>query len=107
MDSTYTTYEQSKYLLEIGVPANTSDFHYNSFKHLYPNGEKGYDEIAKGFEDCTMPCWTVGRLVEIIEKCSNSKKFYRTLHPDLLGDAIGQIEYSLNGPEPLDFTKMK
>jgi hypothetical protein len=53
----FTTPEQSKRLLEIGVPAWTADCYYK---------ESGKIEVKNTALDILYPsCWSVGRLIEI------------------------------------------
>ena len=67
LQNNFTTPEQSKRLLELGVPADSSDMYY---KHtmfrpfLFSKGVlfSAYSEI----EDI-VPCWSVGRLIDTIK----------------------------------------
>ena len=66
LQTNFTTQEQSKRLLEIGVPADSADCYY------YAVGEKwGWEKPALRDEskplgyNCT-PCWSVGRMIEIL-----------------------------------------
>ena len=63
-----TTSEQSERLVKLGLPTNSADFYYNCFMHLYPVPKEGYDKWVDG-EDGFTPCWSVGRLMEIIDIC--------------------------------------
>lgn len=59
LQSNFTTPEQSKRLLELGVPAWTADCYYTEF---------GKIEIKNTALDTLYPsCWSVGRLMEIYE----------------------------------------
>ena len=66
LQNNFTTPEQSKRLLEIGVPADSADFRYINL------GLGDYSDIPYwGFsDDDDLPCWSVGRLIEIIKICS-------------------------------------
>ena len=56
--SNFTTPEQSKRLLEIGVPTWTADCYYNEY---------GKMEIKNTALDILYtPCWSVGRLIEVL-----------------------------------------
>ena len=104
LQNNFTTPEQSKKLLELGVPADSSDMYYEQYsesvvyvgevgdvpkgktfyidepvlRHINPegtwtckNGERvdlsgKVDELRK----TDIPCWTVGRLIEIFEICT-------------------------------------
>ena len=63
LQNNFTTPEQSKRLLELGVPAWTADCYYK---------ESGKIEIKNTALDEFYPaCWSVGRLIEIMKICSN------------------------------------
>ena len=69
-----TTIEQSKRLLELGVPKNSANHYYGKDGKLhYIDGTIPYSLLlATG---CT-PCWSVGRLIEIFSKCYTGAKCY-------------------------------
>lgn len=58
--------EQSKQLLEIGIPASTADCYYGAIGF-----GNGYDKLpnlcggAQFLGTIDMPCWSTGRLIEI------------------------------------------
>ena len=60
LQSNFTTPEQSKRLLEIGVPADSADMYYTRTNPI----PKVYIEEATRHAYHT-PCWSVGRLIEI------------------------------------------
>ena len=73
----YTTPEQSKRLLLIGLPAKSADMFWNNHigskmyaaplvrsKHTYL-----YKDFFKSNNDFYIPCWSVGRLMEIFDIC--------------------------------------
>ena len=79
LQNDFTTPEQSKRLLELGVPADSANF---ACDCNLISGEKHYSLFA--LEDMTfleykhrwenpctyiIPCWSVGRLIEIIGIC--------------------------------------
>ena len=71
LQNNFTTPEQSKRLLELGVPAWTADCFYS---------ESGKIEIKNTALDILYtPCWSVGRLIEIAEICSKSRYALRGL----------------------------
>lgn len=66
----FTTQEQSKRLLELGVPAGSADCYLTRFgidedweAKLLKNVK--YSEIAINNQEYCLPCWSVGRLLEI------------------------------------------
>jgi len=89
LQNNFTTQEQSKRLLELGVPANSADMYYGLFVEavIYT----GYDDVPKGktfychepsvrhidsngtvceLKRTDIPCWSVGRLIEIFNICN-------------------------------------
>lgn len=96
LQNDFTTPEQSKRLLELGVPANSANMWWEKDETIRINGEwvhgaawskvpspfnwdrennrfYTYSEIKETVEDFTgnetLPCWSVGRLMEIIDIC--------------------------------------
>ncbi len=76
LQNDFTTPEQSKRLLELGVPADSANYAYMCYEtgdmcrvfinHPYTI----YSEDVKRLLDRkTLPCWSVGRLIEIIGIC--------------------------------------
>lgn len=61
----YTTPEQSMRLLELGVPANSADCYYDLFLELGFRCEKDYSYNFFDENYMFIPCWSVGRLIEI------------------------------------------
>ena len=99
-DRQVTTPEQSDFLIKLGLPMESADFHFDWDKntHYATVVTFGYDRFCK-------PCWSAGRLIEIIEICTGSP-FWRTQHPDVLGDAVGQVEHMVK-EMGLDFSKLE
>lgn len=84
LQNNFTTPEQSKRLLELGVPADSADCYYEA---VYG---KNYDKsgccagwrakpivitfsIPDWSNHSECPCWSVGRLMEIIDICALGK----------------------------------
>lgn len=68
LQNNFTTPEQSKRLLELGVPADSADcfIYINSVGQDIGILDFPYSEVEKeGF----CPCWSVGRLIEIYDMC--------------------------------------
>ncbi len=76
----FTTVEQSERLLELGVPAWTADLYFYEEGCINnddePSGIIPYGEVYEDNSKETMfssyvelPCWSVGRLIEIHLKC--------------------------------------
>lgn len=106
----FSTTEQSKRLLELGVPEWTADC-YNTTKHIgkIPEGAT-YKDVwqmsiwrdKNGNHIEMYPCWSVGRLIEIYEICTQ-RKFNRRNQTDNLvylsplEDVLMQIEHNACG----------
>ena len=84
LQNNFTTPEQSKRLLELGVPADSADC------FLLRTHTKGdtfivkvlHDELYSKKDKFTnvleyLPCWSVGRLMEIAHICSDSTLSYK------------------------------
>lgn len=78
LQNSYTTQEQSKRLLELGIPEDSADC------YLLRTHTKGdtfivevlHDELYSKKDKFTnmleyLPCWSVGRLMEIYDICVN------------------------------------
>lgn len=88
LQNNFTTPEQSKRLLELGVPANSADLFYHegarsnlergmflSTLEGYENFDKaviGYRKYLSDKDMKAVPCWSVGRLMEIWDICGNT-----------------------------------
>jgi hypothetical protein len=73
LQNNFTTPEQSKRLLELGVPADSADCYINLWNN-YPYGILAEDESYSDYkfagymnDSKVLPCWSVGRLIEILE----------------------------------------
>ena len=79
LQNNFTTPEQSKRLLELGVPADSADLYYQNAldARIIPAGRlyKEYTDSLTGLNReiwYFKPCWSVGRLIEIYYKvCIN------------------------------------
>ena len=107
LQNNFTTPEQSKRLLELGVPEDSADF--VRFKdYSYP--EILRTKYSEYIEHLTFteqkeytPCWSFGRLIEIIALCihisaTDIKKGY------VINLLISDIERSIN---KIDFSKLE
>ena len=76
LQNNFTTPEQSERLLELGLPADSADCYYGSY-----GGHPDYvavrqtefeteDDALFRLNDNLLPCWSVGRLIEIYFICS-------------------------------------
>ena len=78
LQNNFTTPEQSKRLLELGVPADSADCYYVNVarKEIRQGIEKNTNFFTKNHVKY-MPCWSVGRLIEIAHLCSGSTLSYK------------------------------
>ena len=82
----YTTIEQSKKLLSLGLDPNTADMCY---PHFVRYGADTYNEIPEIAEDIDypyeMPCWSLAALLELMPaKINSNEEYYRlTSHKSL------------------------
>lgn len=101
LQNNFTTPEQSKRLLELGIPAWTADCYYK---------ESGKIEVKNTALDELFPsCWSVGRLMEIYHICIPNTSIYGwSYHEDVNGNYIDYIiqEY-VDAYGELDFSKLK
>ena len=72
LQSNYTTIEQSKRLLELGVPADSADLLQVQDYIMVRNEDESICDIIEN-NQCVKPCWSVGRLIEIAKICSKSR----------------------------------
>ena len=72
MNRHYTSIEQSKHLLELGLKAETADMQW------FLEDNYGIVQIKEDLEDwggdCTIPCWSVGALLMLMPNGSFIKK---------------------------------
>lgn len=65
----FTTPEQSKRLMGLGVPADSADCYYYLYdvegEHIQVFDEKSKQAQIFGNNQIYLPCWSVGRLIEI------------------------------------------
>lgn len=78
LQNNYTTPEQSKSLLELGVPAGSADLFY--FDHgagftCLPTLVDDTEYVCF-FDERFLPCWSVGRLMEIFDMCYVKEQTY-------------------------------
>ena len=100
-----TTIEQSKRLLELGVPKNSANHYYGKDGKLhYIDGTIPYSLLWE--TGCT-PCWSVGRLIEISELCytSLSDNDYFIRQKDCNTDFL--IKMFELGADLMDFLKLE
>ena len=115
LQNNFTTPEQSKRLLELGVPADSADC------YLLRTHTKGdtfivdvlHDELYSKKDKFTdlleyIPCWSVGRLMEICEICE-PKKEYEQLCEELQYSqnyCVAIISHIIENLQIIDFYKL-
>lgn len=81
LQNNYTTPEQAKRMLELGVPADSADCYFyepfgkHNFIYILQNGSplketERRQRIIVHPDTKLFPCWSVGRLIEIYELCT-------------------------------------
>lgn len=111
LQNNYTTPEQSKRLLELGVPADCADCYLTRFgidedwEVKVLNNIK-YCELEISNQDYCLPCWSVGRLIEIYTECiDESKGSYIIINKNFVMD---DILYRITEDfDYLDFSKLE
>ena len=113
LQNNFTTPEQSKRLLELGVPADTSDCYYDK-------DEVEIDEITQPYilpfnrkfsnynDMFYLQCWSVGRLMEICKIC-DPKKDYEQLCEELQYSknyCVVIISHIISNLQIIDFSKL-
>ena len=68
LQNNYTTPEQSKLLLELGVPADSADLYYQDYGSI-PMVVWTLTQPRDLRRGILKPCWSVGRLIEIALIC--------------------------------------
>ena len=118
LQNNFTSPEQSRRLLELGLPTDSADFYWNIFNDgshtKYPNYICYRDIEWWNIDSEVIPCWSVGRLIEIIMLCgvSAKHKLRPILDSDLYETYDTLIEYLIqeleeSSEEWYDFSKLK
>ena len=68
LQNNFTTPEQSKQLLELGLPADSADCYYSQTYRTIVITDEQIDK--KEFYKAILPIWSVGRMIEISRICS-------------------------------------
>ena len=117
LQNNFTTPEQSKRLLELGVPAWTADGYRWDFSSAFGVSEdKRYStsisvicyEYQRNFND-KLPCWSVGRLIEIYLLCAELNKPQMIFIKEdvlMMDRIINELCYMAES-ERLDFSKLE
>lgn len=108
LQNNFTTPEQSKRLLELGVPVDSADMYYKHTMlapYIFIDGVL-FSEYTK-VEDIE-PCWSVGRLIEILRICQKDELGYLSINIKMLVDKslVERCIYDLAKTDRFDFTKL-
>lgn len=82
LQNNFTTIEQGKRLLGLGLPATSADCYWQC-RCSYIDEKWGYEcyigekaaikhNLYSYRNDYTIPCWSVGRLIEIMKICAKN-----------------------------------
>lgn len=105
LQNNFTTPEQSNRLLEIGVPRWSADEY---------RDQKGYRHSLEGILDIELffqnfpdylPCWSVGRLIEIFLLCTPYKEI--SLHCENLVEQMVVSIFMVHKDNLIDFSKLE
>lgn len=124
LKNSFTTIEQSKKLLELGIPEWTADMFFydvNSEKEYQPweicpeaipinTTYRKYVKFVENFKHVHFyPCWSVGRLIEIMNICSihNIVSIYRTDRDVTQIDIIIETIINRINGNSIDFSKLE
>lgn len=106
LQNNFTTPEQSKRLLELGVPKWTADCYYEVF-------HEGVQVKPSQFFVPSDPCWSVGRLIEIyitcIEHYTGDERLtfgHDTVRLGMIDCIIAAIEVGCDDGD-IDFSKLE
>lgn len=110
LQNNFTTPEQSKRLLELGVPVDSADCYWFDEREIFFLKDKSYSGEAKDGElvratDFT-PCWSVGRLIEIYNIITGRKEFTLRTVDTLINEVIYMLNVVIKHEE-LDFSKLE
>ena len=112
LQNNFTTPEQSKLLLKLGVPADSANCYLTRFgidekwevKVLH---NMMYSETRMTNQNFCLPCWSVGRLIEIINICYTSlveQEYYINMKDCNIDYMVNLFKLAVNS---IDFSKLE
>lgn len=112
LQNNFTTPEQSKRLLELGVPADSADCYIYEYDKKWASPltiiqpEKQTPIVADFSNPKYLPIWSVGRLIEIYITCKELEfaQFDVTPSTNLIQDILDRYKLSIG---VLDFSKWR
>ena len=126
MKNNFTTFEQSKRLIELGVPVDSADCvgyivdKSDNFNEYFQKGETRITAInprhtytqvttlkcGEVWIDEPFPCWSVGRLIDIIN--NSTKLGYLVLYSsDILIERLIKVIENYSEFNEIDFSKLE
>lgn len=116
LQSNYTTPEQSKILLELGLPADSADCYLNGDSVIMLNGKTFQENYNEDLDLARLhlaeyphyiPCWSVGRLIEINNMCYTSlveQEYYIKMKDCNIDYMVNLFKLAIN---IMDFSKLE
>lgn len=106
LQNNFTTPEQSKRLLELGLPADSADLVYLRTPDTDYDPFVVTDKKPSAYREA-LPCWSVGRLIDIYELCY-AQEYIRDVGTPLMEDVFSAIYDAINDTtEQWDFSKLE
>lgn len=107
LQNNFTTPEQSKRLLELGVPADSADCYWNDISLKPIPMQEGilYSDKRNQFTKVNVPVWSVGRLMEIIAECYQVDMPFRYFVRGGMTESL--INTFIELREEIDFSKLE
>lgn len=108
LQNNFTTPEQSKRLLELGVPADSADCVYlGDYADIWVLKDCKYSGISQEKPLKPIPCWSVGRLIEIIGICDEWFDYCDLVDADdITGGIVDFIEGAVR-TNYIDFSRLE
>ena len=110
----YTTPDQSRELIELGIPLWTADCYYENYSAVNPYHDKIKLKLRLTNEECddkffentplTLPCWSIGNLISIWCICIEDDYRGREKDNARVQHLINNIKYNI---KRLDFSKLE
>lgn len=114
LQNNFTTPEQSKRLLELGVPADSADMHMSYSSHDSYSAPQWNDVRVTAYQSYfptldIIPCWSVGRLIEIMRICQKDELGYLSINIKMLKEKslVERCIFDLEKTERFDFSKLE
>jgi len=118
LQNNFTTPEQSKRLLELGLPADSADccFVLDGKDEIIDRlcVEFRLQELEKEnyiYDDFyNIPCWSVGRLIEILKRCILDKRCLREIFEELemcVDEVKSLVQAFYDYGDVIDFSKLE